>query len=298
MRRRARRAWCVRARLSGGEWRCRGGGGRRPSAVGDARMPSRDDADDDEEATRAYVKHWDDVYRTDPAQLAREWHVEATAVLSACDGYARAASREGAVVDVGCGSSAVGVDALRRHGFRALVLADVSPTIVAKLGKDFAGDARVRCETCDARAMSGIVGDGEASMVIDKGTIDALNGEDDKRRLLGECARMIAEDGFVVSVSFAAVARFRFLERETEALGLSLRFKVIADGDPARGHRAVFVSVMYKKSSAVMAAVPFERDALTEMLVKRMTASGSLYEDEDQDDVVAPTLDFSKEEEL
>ena len=288
----------MRARLSGGEWRCRGGGGRRPSAVGDARMPSRDDADDDEEATRAYVKHWDDVYRTDPAQLAREWHVEATAVLSACDGYARAASREGAVVDVGCGSSAVGVDALRRHGFRALVLADVSPTIVAKLGKDFAGDARVRCETCDARSMSGIVRDGEASMVIDKGTLDALNGEDDKRRLLGECARMIAEDGFVVSVSFAAVARFRFLERETEALGLSLRFKVIADGDPARGHRAVFVSVMYKKSSAVMAAVPFERDALTEMLVKRMTASGSLYEDEDQDDVVAPTLDFSKEEEL
>ena len=269
-------------------------------------MPDDDAEDDDDDGEDdangiAYASHWDDVYRTDAIALARrEWHVECAECVDACAAFIAAAPRDGAVVDVGCGSSTIGVRILNAYGFRALALADVSATLTAKLAKDFAADARVRVETTDARDMSAVVAAGAASVVIDKGTLDALNGERDKRRALRECARMLAKDGCVVSVSFPAAARLKFLERESAKLGLTLRFKVLADGDPARGHRAVFVSVMYKKESAVMAAVPFETDALTAKLTARVRRSNSLYEDadDDEDGVVAPTLDFSKNEEL
>ena len=267
--------------------------------------------------TETYRAHWEEVYETKREQLAaREWHADARAVVdearvrahidraaTACGG-SDGCARGGTVVDVGCGSSGIGVEVLRRwgassdaSGFSSLVLADVSAVLVEKLKEDHGGDERVKCVCVDCRDMSGVVRDGEAAVVIDKGTLDALNGEEDKRRLLREMVRMMAEDGVIVSVSFSAVARYSFLAKETREMGLEWRFHVVANGDPARGHAAVFVSVMFRRQSETMAQVPFVESALTTTLRRRMERSGSLYEDEiETDDVVV--LDFHRDEEL
>jgi hypothetical protein len=229
-------------------------------------------------------------------------HIDRAA--TACGGR-RGVSRGGTVVDVGCGverDRGGGFErwALRatRAGFRRIVLADVSAVLVKKLEEDHGGDERVRCVCVDCRDMSGVVGDGEAAVVIDKGTLDALNGEEDKRRLLREMVRMMAADGVIVSVSFSAVARYAFLARETRAMGLEWRFHVVANGDPARGHAAVFVSVMFRRESETMAQVPFVESALTTTLRRRMERSGSLYEDEIETDPDVVVLDFHRDEEL
>lgn len=286
---------------------------RTPDGAGDAER-KREGCASGWTPVETYKAHWEEVYETKREQLiSREWHADAKEVVDEArvsaylDRAAMAvrgvngASRVGAVVDVGCGSSGIGVEVLRRwgaSGFSSLVLADVSEVLVKKLEEDHGGDERVKCVCVDCRDMSGVVGDGEAAVVIDKGTLDALNGEEDKRRLLREMVRMMAADGVIVSVSFSAVARYAFLARETRAMGLEWRFHVVANGDPARGHAAVFVSVMFRRESETMAQVPFVESALTTTLRRRMERSGSLYEDEIETDPDVVVLDFHRDEEL
>ena len=75
-------------------------------------------------------------------------------------------------------------------------------------------------------------------------------------------------------------------------------FIVAREGDPARGHSAIFVSVLYRSSSAsLFRDVPFEDDALTRTLVERMERTGSIVDDE-SDDEGRVTLDFTREEEI
>jgi ubiquinone/menaquinone biosynthesis C-methylase UbiE len=68
------------------------------------------------------------------------------------------------------------------------VLTDVSTEIIDIMRDRFAGDARVRVEEADCRQMT-FLSDGAADVVVDKGTLDALSGEDHKRDMLRECSR-------------------------------------------------------------------------------------------------------------
>jgi len=251
---------------------------------------------------RAYVAHWDAVYREQPSQLDREWHASAAACLDVARGHVVEAMRASSsgrrvVVDVGCGSSSVGRAVLEEEAFgaRALVLVDCAPAMIDALRGQYAGDGRVRCVTGDARNLREVFEDASTAVAIDKGTLDALNGDDDKRAMLEEMVRILEEDGVILSVSFASVGRFFFLKRETARLGLTWRFRVVAEGDPARGHSAVFVSVLHRASRAeTFRDVAFEEDALTRTLVRRMETSGSIIEDDDDEDEAH--LDFSRDE--
>jgi hypothetical protein len=179
-----------------------------------------------------------------------------------------------------------------------VVLLDVSVRVIEALRVRYASDARVRCRAADCRDCRAHVADGSAACVIDKGTLDALNGEVDKCALMDEMLRMTRADGIILSVSFSAVARFRFLKRETARLGLDWRFRVVSEGDPARGHSAIFVSVLYRRSArSTFRDVAFEEDALTRTLVERMERTGSIVDDE-SDDEGRMTLDFTREEEF
>ena len=266
-------------------------------------MSRRDAAGAEGPSARAYAAHWDGVYDS-ASQLAREWHAASEACFEVADGFLRAAASASAagaaaLVDVGCGSSSIGVDAADEYGFRGdVVLLDVSERVIEVLRARYAEDARVRCRAADCRDCRADVADGSATCVIDKGTLDALNGDEDKRALMDEMLRMTREDGIILSVSFSAVARFVFLKRETTRLGLDWRFRVVSEGDPARGHSAIFVSVLYRSSSAsLFRDVPFEDDALTRTLVERMERTGSIVDDE-SDDEGRVTLDFTREEEI
>ena len=86
-----------------------------------------------------------------------------------------------------------------------------------------------------------------ASVVIDKGTLDALSGDSHKLAMLRECARMCDFDngGIILSVSFAAAARVGLLARATARLGLDSNditavTRVVAERGPSvRSRRRV-----------------------------------------------------------
>ena len=142
----------------------------------------------------------------------------------------------------------------------------------------------MRCEVADCRSMP-VVPDGAASVLVDKGTLDALHGDEDKMAMLRECMRCLSPDGgVIVSVSFPAADRIRLLDEATSAFGIQHRTRVIADGDPAHGHKAVFVTVLGRDLDDAMreraGEKGDERDELSEMLLARVRRSGSLLEDE------------------
>ena len=172
----------------------------------------------------------------------------------------------GLVVDVGCGSSSMGHQMWNDFHFGHLVLTDIDEGVLRTMRDRFgtetnddddeaseaSGDGgggvkrrTVRCVTCDARDMSG-VGTASCAVVVDKGTLDALSGDDHKTAMLRECARIcdFANGGIIVSVSFAAAARVALLRATSDALGLESFTRVVGDGDPKYGGEAVFVSVL------------------------------------------------------
>jgi hypothetical protein len=63
------------------------------------------------------------------------------------------------------------------------LLIDISPELVEKLRQLYAADPCIRCSEGDCRDMKDLK-DGCASLVIDKGTLDALCGEEDKVLML------------------------------------------------------------------------------------------------------------------
>ena len=200
----------------------------------------------------------------------------------------------GLVVDVGCGSSSMGHQMWNDFHFGHLVLTDIDEGVLRTMRERFgtseaSGDGgggvkrrTVRCVTCDARDMSG-VGTASCAIVVDKGTLDALSGDDHKTAMLRECARIcdFANGGIIVSVSFAAAARVALLRATSDALGLDVVTRVVGDGDPKYGKEAVFVSVLGREVGAVAGSLA--RCELTETVLARVGRSGSVIEDEPPD---------------
>ena len=103
----------------------------------------------------------------------------------------------GAVVDVGCGTSELGVRLCEAHGFGRLCLFDASPVCVDKLkavycaggsddGRDGDGSAAIECVLGDCRALP--QADGSVDVVVDKGTLDALDFDLDIKATITECS--------------------------------------------------------------------------------------------------------------
>jgi len=221
----------------------------------------------------------------------------------------------GLVVDVGCGSSSMGHQMWNDFHFGHLVLTDIDEGVLRTMrgrfgtetnddmrerfgtetnddddeaseasGDGGGGDARrtVRFVTCDARDMSG-VDTASCAVVVDKGTLDALSGDDHKTAMLRECARIcdFANGGIIVSVSFAAAARVALLRSTSDELGLESHTCVVGDGDPKYGREVVFVSVLGRGLWDVSAGLG--RCELTETVLARVARSGSVIEDEPPD---------------
>lgn len=50
------------------------------------------------------------------------------------------------------------------------------------------------------------------NVVLDKGTLDALNSDIDRAQMLGECLAALKCNGVLISISFSSVHRLRWLE--------------------------------------------------------------------------------------
>lgn len=260
-----------------------------------------------------YAGHWGKVYAEDASQRTREWHCsweEARPFAAPFLARASASHRDGTVLDVGCGGSSMGHDVWRDFDFAHLVMTDIDPGIMDVMRERYASSAdasprartSIRCEVADARCMP-ILPDASVAVVVDKGTLDALHGDQHKLDMLRECARVldVERGGIIVSISFPAAARVALLERAASELNLDLRVRVFAEGDPKYGHAAVFVAVLGRGLEEIVPAfVPGDgdgdipgdipgdgargrataADALTATVLARVRASGSLIEDE------------------
>ena len=133
-----------------------------------------------------------------------------------------------------------------------------------------------------ARAQYGaMIADDSVDVVVDKGTLDALHGEEDKLKMMRECARVVKKNaGVVVSVSFASAARVEFLRRVADALRMDLKLAVIGGGDPKFGNLVHFVSVLGFHLKRDVPEFSQPDDELTRTVARRVARARSVIEDE------------------
>jgi ubiquinone/menaquinone biosynthesis C-methylase UbiE len=237
-----------------------------------------------------YANHWDAVYKNNSSDPI-EWHISYEQAKNAIDPYIKALIESSLktckhllIVDVGCGKSNFGVNILNDYNFSTLLLTDFSNEIIKELNSLHKEDNRIKVKRADCRAMA-FVQTNSAFVVLDKGTFDALIGENDKFEMLKECKRMLNPSGFFISISFPSVQRINFFDKYCPRLGLTYRLKVIGKGDPKDGHHVVFVFILSIKYEN--AVINDSVDELTKLCLNRIKTTGSLYLDEPEADAKA-----------
>ena len=161
-------------------------------------MASAEAVPDPSPDAEVYAAHWGRVYETDESARTREWHCDFADCRAFIAPYcARAVREDGTVLDVGCGGSSFGDELRSAFGLERLVLTDIDPGIVrilrerhAARRRDDGKGAKTTCLVADCTSMPAIADD-SVDVVVDKGTLDALHGEEDKLKMMRECARVV-----------------------------------------------------------------------------------------------------------
>jgi len=141
-------------------------------------------------------------------------------------------ARDLRILDVGCGTSSLGLELLRQLPGFELTLVDVEP-LVGALQKQHAADEHVRAVADDCRVL-GSIADQSVTVAIDKGTIDAMENLDTAACLNAIVRTLQRPRGLMLSVSFLSSKRVLLLRREAERLGMELRLRVLRGGDGLR----------------------------------------------------------------
>mmetsp|Transcript_51608 Transcript_51608/g.102525 ORF Transcript_51608/g.102525 Transcript_51608/m.102525 type:complete len:468 (-) Transcript_51608:129-1532(-) len=171
------------------------------------------------------------------------------------------------VLDVGCGTSAMGVHILEEFQHADLMLVDVEP-LVGALRRNHEGNNRIVVAEDDCRVLE-TVEDCSATVVVDKGTLDAMDSPEHREACWRAMVRTLRRPrGLLVSVSFATAARVLFLRNQTSSRGLELRIHVIRVGAELR--LVAFVSSAFPNDGYVM-------DSFTEEQLDRLFFSGPMW---------------------
>jgi len=218
------------------------------------------------------------------AETTMEWHVAFDSIRDALAPHlacaAVAAGPDGPmVVDVGCGSSTWGVEMLKDLDGGRLLLLDAVPSLIDGLRARHAGDARVRCEVADCRRLEDVgLGPGVAAVVLDKGTLDALQQPEDLQAMLRGMAQLLQRpSGIFVSVSFCTAGRVLLLRRAASELGLQLALRVVPATSLAGEVRLVALMAESFGASAIQGWG--NEDALTRQRLDKMLFGSPVREE-------------------
>ena len=134
----------------------------------------------------AYAQKWDGIYGTEDAELQksraeREWHSTWARLAPLADAPLRSLServppQNVRCMDIGCGTSTLGIDLCAAHNFGHLLLLDASVVCIARHEAAAAGRTAPPAITAlvgDARVQP--IPDGSYHVLIEKGTLDALD---------------------------------------------------------------------------------------------------------------------------
>mmetsp|Transcript_67477 Transcript_67477/g.197359 ORF Transcript_67477/g.197359 Transcript_67477/m.197359 type:complete len:466 (+) Transcript_67477:83-1480(+) len=198
-----------------------------------------------------------------------EWHVSYELLKPLLRPHleraAAAAPGQLRILDVGCGTSTLGLELLADQPEAELLLVDLEP-LAGALARQHEGDGRVRVLAEDCRSLEAVE-DGSAAVVLDKGTLDAMDSAEDTLRCLHAMARKLQRPhGVLVSVSFATASRVLLLQREAAALGLEVRVRIV----PAEKE-------MRLVALAGVSLAAMEADELTKRHMDRLLYTGPLW---------------------
>ena len=234
----------------------------------------------------AYAQKWDGIYGTEDAELQksraeREWHSTWARLAPLADAPLRSLServppQNVRCMDIGCGTSTLGIDLCAAHNFGHLLLLDASAVCIARHEAAAAGRTAPPAITAlvgDARVLP--VPDGSYDVLIEKGTLDALDSAEDQRAMLADCRRALAPSGLLLSIAFQNVRRLALLDAALPPLGLTHHTHIVTSVDAPNA--VVFVSLIFHSASAHVP--PYAPDERTKTMLARVAASGSLWED-------------------
>ena len=244
---------------------------------------------------REYRHKWDSIYNSSEAQ-DHEWHSTwdsiATTVAPYLDCITGSSAR---VLDIGCGTSSLGLELCQAHPgkFERLSLLDASPVCIDMLRERYGhqnsnGDGggggtqnrlpEIVCVVGDCRRLP--YKDGSVHVLLDKGTLDALDNDMDNLAMLTECRRVMVPDcGVLLSISFGAANRLRFFAKELPGLGM--RNDVYTLSSARSDAATVFLNAIYVVGSGGGTRVPYSPDARTRTVISR--ALDVNLQDEDPD---------------
>lgn len=235
----------------------------------------------------SYQSKWDQVYSREEVDFNSEWHCTTDRVLPLVQPYLHAIRDQGhsAVLDVGCGNSTIGRDLAATLQLSQCIALDISPVCASMLSERFSATRTLPAVVpllgdCRRIPLAGRT----TSLVLEKGTLDALECREDSVRTLQEFGRVLAECGLIISVSFPAVHRLRLLEEELPRLGMKHHVHIAGDGDPAYGHAISFVVCIFHDSAAHIYEPLYSPSSLTTKVLERVATSGSVREDLSDDD--------------
>jgi ubiquinone/menaquinone biosynthesis C-methylase UbiE len=228
---------------------------------------------------RDYRHKWDAIYDSGKAH-DREWHSTWNSIADMAAPYLhRIAGPSAHVLDVGCGTSSLGLELCRAHAdiFGRLSLLDASPVCIDLLrqrhgdrnsagGETQDGLPEIACLVGDCRKLP--YEDGSVHVLLDKGTLDALDNDKDNLAMLSECRRVMVPDcGVLLSISFGAAGRLRFLAKELPGLGMRNDVYTLssAESDAA----TVFLNAIYVVRADRGTYVDYAPDARTKLLMAR-----------------------------
>jgi ubiquinone/menaquinone biosynthesis C-methylase UbiE len=181
-------------------------------------MEASEDADT---SFTAYAKKWDGMHT---ARSDREWHITWAMLAPTLEPYLKAVPRLGGpgidCVDVGCGMSDFGLELCRAHRLRTLWLLDASLVSISQLQKRHAAveSTSIVARVADCRALP--CPEHSVRILLDKGTLDAMESDADSHAMLVEMSRVLDPEEVIVSVSFPALKRLALLDATLPALGL------------------------------------------------------------------------------
>jgi SAM-dependent methyltransferase len=190
--------------------------------VDDSALAVRDDARMDE------PKPWTEIIAENPGHS--RWYIDRFRAMSAAgrdlDGEARLvdamAPRNARILDAGCGPGRVGG---RLHALgHDVVGVDIDPELIAAAEEDHPGPRWIVGDLATVDLRSAGVESG-FDMIVSAGNVMTFVAASDRRAVLGNLARMLADDGRLV-VGFGAGRGYGFDEFGADVAAAGLRFEL------------------------------------------------------------------------
>lgn len=256
-------------------------------------------------APSGYQDKWDAVYSgknqrgeaLENDQFFREWHLTTQDLLPTLDPYLEAVKGAvnhdiaGTLLDCGCGGSSIGVDLSKELGLHHCLLFDISPVCGAMMHDRYGNRPEtplVSMVLGDCRRFP--LADGGIGVIVEKGTIDALESDADKVRTLEEFARLASKDcGLIISVAFPSVTRMKLLSEALPELGLQHHVHIMGSGDPIKGHDVRIMVCAFHESAASVFSAAYQPSAVTNTVLERVARTGSMLDDGEDP---TPTMDW------